>query len=99
MVANYVPVLADAEIKDGDCGLYEVSPDHNAIIGEDPQIRNLYYCTGFSGHGVMHSPGAARLLSELIVRGRVHSIRPDMFQGVSAERLYTESYEPEYAVI
>jgi sarcosine oxidase, subunit beta len=99
MVANYIPVLENAEIKDGDCGLYEVSPDHNAIIGEDPHVRNLFYCTGFSGHGVMHSPGAARLLSELIVHGRVRSISPEMYRGVCPERLYTEEYEAEYAVI
>jgi sarcosine oxidase subunit beta len=98
-LANYVPALADAGRKGGDCGLYEVSPDHNAIIGGDPHVRNLYYCTGFSGHGVMHSPGAARLLSELIVYGHVRSISPEVFKGVDVARLYSESYEPEDAVI
>jgi sarcosine oxidase subunit beta len=99
MLVKYVPALADAEIKDGDCGLYEVSPDHNAIIGEDPHVRRLYYCTGFSGHGVMHSPGAARLLAEIIVCGHVRSMTPQMFSGVSTARLTTRNYMAEHAVI
>jgi len=99
MLAEYMPVLADAEIRGGDCGLYEVSMDHNAIIGDDPQVPGLYYLTGFSGHGIMHAPGAALLLAELIVYGQVRSLSPEMFKGLSAERISSRIYFPESAVI
>jgi sarcosine oxidase subunit beta len=51
-------------------GLYELTPDHHAIIGEAPGVCGLFLANGFSGHGVMHSPATGRLLAELILDGR-----------------------------
>jgi sarcosine oxidase subunit beta len=51
-------------------GLYELTPDHHAIIGEAPGVGGLFLANGFSGHGVMHSPATGRLLAELILDGR-----------------------------
>jgi sarcosine oxidase subunit beta len=66
------PFLADATVNASRCraGLYEVTPDHHAIIGESPQVGGLFLANGFSGHGVMHSPAAGRIVSELILDGR-----------------------------
>lgn len=50
-------------------GLYEVTPDHHAILGESP-VPGFFLANGFSGHGVMHSPAAGRALAELILRGK-----------------------------
>ncbi|MFN2465618.1 MAG: NAD(P)/FAD-dependent oxidoreductase [Candidatus Dormibacteria bacterium] len=46
------PALEEAEIMTGWAGLYEVTPDHQAIIGESKEA-GLWLCTGFSGHGFM----------------------------------------------
>lgn len=51
-------------------GLYAVSPDHHAILGEEAELRGFYEANGFSGHGVMHSPATGRILAELITSGR-----------------------------
>jgi sarcosine oxidase subunit beta len=51
-------------------GLYELTPDHHAIIGEAPGVGGLFLANGFSGHGVMHSPATGRILAELILDGR-----------------------------
>jgi sarcosine oxidase subunit beta len=51
-------------------GLYEMTPDHHAIIGETGEVRGLYVVGGFSGHGVMHSPAAGRMAAEMILDGR-----------------------------
>ncbi|HEV2881529.1 MAG TPA: FAD-dependent oxidoreductase [Pyrinomonadaceae bacterium] len=66
------PFLADATVNADRCraGLYEVTPDHHAIIGESPQVAGLFLANGFSGHGVMHSPATGRIVSELILDGR-----------------------------
>jgi sarcosine oxidase subunit beta len=66
-----VPAFAEAEVNPRRCwaGLYEVTPDHHAIIGRAPGIDGLYLANGFSGHGVMHSPAAGRIVSELILHG------------------------------
>jgi len=54
-------------------GLYEVTPDHHAIVGGVPERPGFFLANGFSGHGVMHAPAAGRCLAELIVKGRAES--------------------------
>ncbi len=70
--AARVPCLAEAQVNAGRAwaGLYEMTPDHHAIIGPAPDVRGLYFANGFSGHGVMHSPATGRVMSELILEGR-----------------------------
>lgn len=49
-------------------GLYEMTPDHHAILG-GCSVEGLYLANGFSGHGVMHSPATGRALAEIILDG------------------------------
>lgn len=70
---NRVPSLLAGATLNADrsrAGLYEMTPDHHAIIGEAPGLGGLFLANGFSGHGVMHSPATGRLLAELILDGR-----------------------------
>lgn len=62
--------LVDSVVVNEKCraGLYEVTPDHHAVIG-GCDIAGLYLAGGFSGHGVMHSPATGRALSEIILDG------------------------------
>ena len=55
-------------------GLYEVTPDHHAIVGGAPGRPGLLLVTGFSGHGVMHAPAAGRCAAEMVLRGRSESV-------------------------
>jgi len=70
--ASRVPCLADAEVnpRRAWAGLYEMTPDHHAIIGPAPNVKGLFFVNGFSGHGVMHSPASGRITSDLILHGR-----------------------------
>jgi FAD-dependent oxidoreductase domain-containing protein 1 len=62
--------FAQVQLVDAWAGHYEVNTfDQNAVIGRHPQVQDLYLTCGFSGHGVMHAPGAARGLAELITTG------------------------------
>src|SRR3989441_267985 len=69
--AARVPCLADAEVnpRRAWAGLYEMTPDHHAIIGPAPDVQGLYFVNGFSGHGVMHSPASGRITADLILQG------------------------------
>jgi sarcosine oxidase subunit beta len=69
-----LPLLADAQIATEWAGLYEVTPDDQPIIGRLPQLDNLYACTGFSGHGLMHGPAAGLVIAEEILDGAAHTI-------------------------
>ena len=51
-------------------GLYEMSPDHHAIIGPVQELTGFFCANGFSGHGVMHSPATGKMVADLIVHGK-----------------------------
>lgn len=65
-----VPALEAAEVSNGWAGLYETTPDHNAVLGPTPSAPGLMLANGFSGHGFMHSPAVGRLITEWILDGR-----------------------------
>jgi sarcosine oxidase, subunit beta len=81
-----VPSLARASIDRENCwaGLYEMSPDGHALLGEAPGMENLYLANGSSGHGVMHAPALGQLLAEIMLDGAArtvdtHVLRPSRF--------------------
>jgi glycine/D-amino acid oxidase-like deaminating enzyme len=62
-------------------GHYAVNTrDHNAILGPHPQLSNLFFANGFSGHGLQHAPGVGRALSELILYGEYRSLDLSRFR-------------------
>ena len=63
-----LPALADASVSHAWAGLYEMTPDHNPIIGPSRDVAGLFTIAGFSGHGFQHSPAAGRILADLIAR-------------------------------
>lgn len=75
-VAQRFPAFEAARCHRTWSGLYEVNElDGNPVIGAWSRgLANLYTVAGFSGHGMMHAPAAARGLAELVVRGRYETI-------------------------
>lgn len=56
-------------------GHYDVNVlDHNMILGAHPQLHNLLFANGFSGHGLQHAPAVGRALAELVLHGRFRSL-------------------------
>ena len=83
---NRFPSILDLPMDPSQCwaGLYPETPDHHAIIGEDPAVPGLFHCVGFGGHGLMHAPAAGRAIRELVTRGRgdtfdLRPLRPSRF--------------------
>jgi sarcosine oxidase subunit beta len=80
-----VPILQRARIVRGLAGLYDISPDHHAILGPFPEIKGFVCANGFSGHGFQHSPAIGILIAELIAEGRsktvdIYPLRPHRFR-------------------
>ena len=48
--------------------------DHNMILGAHPQIDNLLFANGFSGHGLQHAPAVGRALSELVLHRQFRTL-------------------------
>ncbi len=91
-----VPLFEQAHIHQGWAGLYETSPDSNAILGPVPEVENLLVATGFSGHGFMQSPATGLVISEFILDGQAHTIDAS---DLSIERFATGRLNPEKNVI
>jgi sarcosine oxidase subunit beta len=74
--ANRVPVFENLAInpKRAWAGLYEMTPDHHAILGPVPGVPGFFLANGFSGHGVMHAPATGKILSDLILTGKTRVV-------------------------
>jgi glycine/D-amino acid oxidase-like deaminating enzyme len=73
------PILERAGLAEKLCwaGSYEITPDHMPILGRHPELTNYLDASGFSGHGIMHSPATGLLIAEEILDGRAHTIDID----------------------
>ncbi|MDA4128963.1 MAG: FAD-binding oxidoreductase [Thaumarchaeota archaeon] len=65
-----VPATEHCSLSYANVGLYEMTPDSNPIVCEIPDVEGLYCCSGFAGHGFMHSPAIGELTADLITKGR-----------------------------
>jgi sarcosine oxidase, subunit beta len=70
--ASRVPVFEELPVnpKRGWAGLYEMTPDHHAVLGPVQSLPGLFLANGFSGHGVMHAPATGKILADLILRAQ-----------------------------
>jgi sarcosine oxidase subunit beta len=95
IVRRRAPRIADAGIRGGWAGLYEMTPDHNAMIGEAAGISRFIYATGFSGHGFLQGPAVGEILRDMFLR------RPPFVDvaPLSAERFDACALRPEYNIV
>jgi sarcosine oxidase subunit beta len=63
--AGRLPALAELEVRHTISGFYEMSPDHNAVIGAAAAPVGLVYATGFSGHGFQQGLVVGEHLAQL----------------------------------
>ena len=80
-----LPGLAPLTDVEGWAGLYEMTPDHNPVLGEHPARRGLIFANGFSGHGLMMSPATGKIVSEIVRTGSsqtfdISIFAPDRFE-------------------
>ena len=64
-----LPAFEAAELVEGWAGLYEMTPDHNPLLGEHPDLRGFHLANGFSGHGLMMAPATGAAIAELLLTG------------------------------
>lgn len=64
-IEHRAPAIAEVGITSGWAGLYEMTPDHNALIGEAEPISRFLYATGFSGHGFLMGPAVGEVMRDL----------------------------------
>ena len=90
-----LPSLLDMGIAGGWRGYYEVTPDHNALVGESGDVSRFLYATGFSGHGFLQGPAVGEIVRDLVLgREPFVDVAP-----LSVERFAHAVSRPEHAVI
>ncbi len=95
VAARRAPAFLDMGIAHGWKGYYEVSPDHNGLVGESAEIARFLYATGFSGHGFMQAPAVGEIVRDLVLgREPFVDVAP-----LSAERFALQAPRPEHNVI
>lgn len=96
-LAHRIPALAALRVERAWAGYYEMNSfDHNAVIGPHPQLSNLFFINGFSGHGMQHAAGAGLALAEWMLLGQAQTID---VQALGFDRLVQNRPLRELAVI
>ena len=79
-LAARVPGFEALRVKRSWAGHYDVNLlDQNVVVGAHPDVDNFLFANGFSGHGLQHSLGIGRALSELVTYGAYKTINLDAF--------------------
>jgi sarcosine oxidase subunit beta len=94
-IERRVPALAEVGIASGWAGLYEMTPDHNALVGEAAGVSRFLYATGFSGHGFLMGPAIGEVLRDLVL-GRTP---PVDVTALAVDRFADRGLRPELNIV
>lgn len=74
-LARRVPAFEALRLVSSWAGHYDVNLfDANVIVGPHPELPNLLFANGFSGHGLQQAPAIGRALAEWVCDGGWQSI-------------------------
>ena len=94
-IEHRAPSISDVGITGGWAGLYEMTPDHNALIGESNETSRFLYATGFSGHGFLMGPAVGEVMRDLY-----HGNTPVIdVGGLDVDRFRSSGTRPELNVV
>ena len=65
-IVGHVPALAGVRVVRQWAGLYDITPDSQAIVGPTP-LEGLWLDLGWSGHGLQFAPSIGLILAQLIL--------------------------------
>lgn len=64
-ITFHLPILKEVRVVRQWSGLYDITPDHQAILG-DTGIEGFYLDIGWSGHGLQLGPVVGKLMAQVI---------------------------------
>ncbi|TMB96828.1 MAG: FAD-binding oxidoreductase [Chloroflexi bacterium] len=95
VVERRAPSLGTAGVRTAWAGLYEMTPDHQPILGPVDGLDGFWCACGFSGHGFQQAPAVGHLLARCFL-----GEKPEVSLDVYAHRRFkTGVVEPERNVI
>ncbi len=67
-----LPMLENAGIRKFFSGPESFTPDTQYLLGQTPEVKNLYTCCGFNSIGIASSGGAGRVTAEWMINGHIN---------------------------
>ena len=95
VIDRRAPRLGTSGIQTAWAGLYEVTPDHQPILGPVDGVEGFWCACGFSGHGFQQAPAVGHLLAQMYA-GETLDVPLDIF---AHRRFTTGIVEPERNVV
>jgi sarcosine oxidase subunit beta len=94
-IERRAPGIGEVGLAAGWAGLYEMTPDHNALVGEAAGVSRFLYATGFSGHGFLMGPAIGEVMRDLYLgRPPAVDVRP-----LTADRFGRSDLRPELNIV
>ena len=95
-IERRAPRISEVGLAAGWAGLYEMTPDHNALVGEaEEAVSRFLYATGFSGHGFLMGPAIGEVMRDLYLgRAPVVDVGP-----LTAGRFADSDLRPELNIV
>ena len=101
VVTRKAPALADVAVIRQWAGMYDISPDHQPLVGPTRQLDGWWHANGWSGRGMLLAPYLTELLAERFVTGvtpeRLAMFDPDRFAPDEAPDEGAGDYYARYA--
>tara|TARA_B100001996_G_scaffold382695_1_gene375289 strand:- start:107 stop:2548 length:2442 start_codon:yes stop_codon:yes gene_type:complete len=67
-----LPILEKAGIRKFFSGPESFTPDTQYLLGETPEVKNLFTCCGFNSIGIASAGGAGKITAEWIINGHLN---------------------------
>jgi sarcosine oxidase subunit beta len=101
MMTRKAPALRDVTVIRQWAGMYDITPDHQPIVGPTAQLDGWWQAVGWSGRGMLLAPYLSELLAEHVVSGEAPPMLwpflPDRFPIDDGERPLELDYYARYA--
>jgi sarcosine oxidase subunit beta len=100
-ITRKAPALANVAVIRQWAGMYDVSADHQPLVGPTRQLDGWWHANGWSGRGMLLAPYLSELLASRMVSGRadptLDPFDPDRFEATAAGAETSGDYYARYA--
>ena len=101
LLVRKAPILGSLKIQRSWAGMYDITPDHNPLIGQCKEVKGFYQLNGWSGRGMLLAPYMSELLAEQIINQEtpelLKSFDPNRFGDKKMDLEIHEDYYSRYA--
>ena len=100
LLIRKAPIFGSLKIQRSWAGMYDITPDHNPLIGQCKEVKGFYQLNGWSGRGMLLAPYMSELLAEQIINEATPELLkffdPNRFEGIKQDMEIHEDYYSRY---